>query len=132
MCIVDIDGCAKSFRQQGHISQGCDVSVHTEDTVGHDESGVAGSPTGEQLFQMIHVPMVVDAKCGPAQAAAIDQACMAEAIGQDESVFSDQCRNGADIDQISGCEGECGFRAFKPGECCFEFLMGCQAAADET
>jgi hypothetical protein len=92
----------------------------------------AGEATGEQLLQVIHVPVVVDAKCGAAQAAAVDQTCVAEAVGEDESVFADQRRNGADIGQIAGCEGERGVRAFEPGECRFEFLVGRKGAADET
>jgi hypothetical protein len=57
---------------------------------------------------------------------------VAEAVGEDEPVFSNQRRNGADIRQIAGCEGECGFSVIEPGECRFEFFVGRKGAADET
>lgn len=130
--IVDIDGGAILFRQEGDVPHRCDIPIHTENSIGDDEGRFAGGPAAKQLLQVIHIPVVVDAKCGAAQAAAVDQTRVAEAVGEDESVFPDQRLNGADIRQIAGCEGECGFSVFEPGECRFEFFVGRKGAADET
>ena len=87
--------------------------------------GLKIRPASEQLLQMVHVSMMEDAEGGPAQAAAVDEAGVAKTVGEDQSVFSDQRRNHADIGQVSGGKGEGRFCAFETSEGVFEHLMGC-------
>ena len=81
---------------------------------------------------MIHVSMSVDAKCGAAQAAAVDQTGVTETIGEDESILADQGRNDADIREVTGSKRQRSSCAFEPSEVCFQYFVRRERAADKT
>ena len=60
--------------------------------------------------------MAIDADIRATQAAPVDQACVAEAIGEDQSAAADQCGNGADVGEVAGAKRQGGFGALEPRE----------------
>ena len=81
---------------------------------------------------MIHVSMSVDAKCGAAQAAAVDQTGVTETIGEDESILAAQGRNDADIREVACRKRQRSFCAFEASEVCFQYFVRRERAADKT
>ena len=71
MSVIDIDHGVVPFGQLHDVLHRCDVSVHTKESVCDNEGGFATGRRAKQSLKMMHVTMVVDAKHGSAEAAAV-------------------------------------------------------------
>ena len=88
--------------------------------------------TLEESFKMVGIGVMVDAELCAAESASIQEAGMAQPIGQDEALSSNHGRNHSKVRHIAGSKHQSGLRPFEGGKGCLQFFMGGQCAANQT
>jgi hypothetical protein len=78
------------------------------------------------------IPMAIDAKPSIAKTAGINQAGVAEAVGQDDIPVFGQDLNQSQICLVAGTEHQRGFRAFEGRQALLEFGMRALCARDQS
>src|SRR4029077_18189847 len=95
--VIDIEVGLIVLGQPTEFWQRCDVSVHTEQTVSHNQGASCPASLGQEGLEVAGIVVAINTKVGCAQTAAVDQAGMAQAIGQDQSTLFAQCRDGPNV-----------------------------------
>ena len=95
-----------AFRHVKEIGKGCDVSVHAEDPLGHDQRGAARPPACQEAAKVVEVVVPKDAQICAAQSAAVDQAGMAKPVRHDQASRLGEGWDQAQIRQIARAEQE--------------------------
>ena len=81
---------------------------------------------------MLDVVVVKDAQCGFGQPAGFDETGVAVAVGKDESVPVDECRNQTQVRGVARAEGQGCFDLFVLGEVLFQLVVWRHGAGNET
>ena len=114
------------------VRQGRQISIHAEQTVCDDERPANSGPSFKEPFEVIDIRMMKDAEPRSAEAASVDQACMAEAVGQDQVFGTGQGGKEAQVGEIAGPEaqGRLGALPFCQGH--FQVMMWWLGSGDQA
>src|SRR5262249_44781019 len=85
--VIDIEVGLIVLGQPAEFRQWREVSVHTEQTVGHNKGAPRTASLGKKRLEVGGIVVAINTKVGCAETAAVDQAGMAQAIGQDQSAL---------------------------------------------
>src|SRR5262245_18360896 len=100
-----------------------EVSVHTEQTVGHNKGAPPPAFFGKKGLEVVDIVVAINTKVGCAETAAVDQAGMAQTIGQDQSALFAQCWDGSNVGKVARAKGQGGFGSFEVRQGSFQLLM---------
>lgn len=82
------------------------ISIHAKQAVCDDERPANSGPSFEEPFEVVDIRVMKDAEPCSAEAAAVDHACMAEPIGQDDVLRAGQAGKEAQVGEIAGPEAQ--------------------------
>ena len=119
------------FRDLVDFIQRRDVAVHREDAVGDDEA----APVLRQVlldfrFQVGGIAVLVDDDLGAAQARAVDDAGVVEAVGEDDILAPDQWGEGGLVGDEAALDVERILDIFEFCDGPFEFLVDGERSGD--
>lgn len=131
VCFVDKQPGIESFGEIRELAEGGDIAIHAEDAIGDYQPMAGAGRLVEFALVLPDVGMADDAHACSGEAAAVNQAGMVEAVGEDDVVLIDQSGDRADVRRVAGREqqGRVGF--FELCEPVFEPLVPVGMTADE-
>ena len=94
--------------------------------------GQARSRFLSSFFEVLDVVVLKHAQSGFGQTAGFDEAGVAVAVGQDETVLVDERRDKPQVRGVARAEGQGGFDLFELGQVAFQLVVGRHGAGNET
>jgi hypothetical protein len=114
------------------LGQRRNVALHREHTVDHDDLALVGRRGGELLGEIFHVVVAVLVAAPEAEAAAVDDARVVEAIEKGDVVALEQARQHTEIDLVAGGEGQHRFAAHELRQALLELYVDVERTVEEA